>query len=111
MGASSGGKLVFTLYHLARSIKIICKLTSAAERKDKPIVRTVVVQSIKLGYFYCATADEACPWLAELNGDVVLEPDEGLGCLCLVSPPTFGRTAYGVGKATDTDSPWKHAQV
>ena len=111
MGASSGGKLVFTLYHLARSIKIICKLTSAAKEKNKPIVRSVVVQSRTLGHFYCATAEDASQILAACKGDVVLERDEGLGCLCLVSPPTFGRTAYGVGKVTDTDSPWKHAST
>ena len=109
---SDGGKQVLTLYSLSRSAKFILSRRPTSQGKkgkkggNRP-VKTVVIQSMSLGNFFCATGDDAVKLLGEGdNNKVVLKADEGLGCICMVSPPTFGETALGIGVSVDKHTPW-----
>ena len=70
-----------TLYHKARSAKIILSFRTPTEGKD--VIRTAVFESKNLGAFACAAGDEASQLLASCGSGIVLQEGEGLGCMYL----------------------------
>lgn len=96
---------MLTLYHKARSAKIILSFRTPTEGKD--VIRTAVFESKNLGAFACAAGDEAARLVASCGSGIVLQDGEGLGCMYLVNSPTFGTTASGIGIAIDHHLPFK----
>lgn len=97
------------LYFNTRSFKIILSRRPPPTEGVKMSVRTVVMTTTTVGRVFCAKGDDAVRLLATCSNEVVLQSDEAVACFLLLFPPSFGKTALGLGDTNSSNVPFTGA--